>query len=50
MDGNGAKHPLGLVEGATENASVVQSLIDNLIGRGLDPTVRRLFSSTVPRR
>ena len=44
-DGNGNKHPLGLVEGATENASVVRAPIDNLIGRGLDPTptVCRLF-------
>jgi len=39
IDGNGDKHALGLVEGATENASVVQALIDNLIARGLDPTV-----------
>ena len=37
------KHPLGLVEGATENTAVVQALIDNLIERGLDPTVCRLF-------
>jgi len=43
IDGNGDKHPLGLVEGATENASVVQALINNLIERGLDPTVCRLF-------
>ena len=35
--------PLGLVEGATENTAVVQALIDNLIERGLDPTVCRLF-------
>src|SRR5271166_150109 len=33
----------GLVEGATENPAVVQALIDNLIERGLDPTVCRLF-------
>ena len=33
----GNKHPLGLIEGATENAAVVQALIDNLIERGLDP-------------
>ena len=32
-----------LVEGATENATTVQALIDNLVERGLDPTVRRLF-------
>jgi putative transposase len=37
------KHPLGLIEGATENAAVVQALIDNLIERGLDPKVCRLF-------
>lgn len=43
IDGEGNKHPLGLVEGATENAAVVQALIDNLIERGLDPKVCRLF-------
>ena len=43
IDGNGVKHPLGLIEGATENAAVVQVLIDNLIARGLDPAVPRLF-------
>jgi putative transposase len=43
IDGEGAKHPLGLLEGATENAAVVQALLDNLIERGLDPTVCRLF-------
>ena len=43
IDSTGAKHPLGLIEGATENAAVVQALIDNLIERGLDPSVCRLF-------
>ena len=43
VDGDGNKHPLGLIEGATENATVVQALIDNLIERGLDPKVCRLF-------
>ena len=43
IDGEGAKHPLGLLEGATENAAVVQALLDNLIERGLDPKVCRLF-------
>jgi transposase-like protein len=43
IDGEGIKHPLGLIEGATKNASVVQALIDNLVERGLDPTRRRLF-------
>ena len=43
IDGEGAKHPLGLVEGATENAAVVQALLDDLVQRGLDPSVPRLF-------
>ncbi len=43
IDGKGNKHPLGLVEGATENAAVVQALIDNLVKRCLDPKVCRLF-------
>jgi putative transposase len=30
-------------EGATENAVVAQALLDNLIDRGLDPNVCRLF-------
>jgi putative transposase len=40
---DGTKYPLGLIEGATENAAVVQALIDNLIERGLEPKVCRLF-------
>src|SRR5262249_4230114 len=43
IDADGHKHPLALIEGATENAAVVQALIDNLIERGLDPKVCRLF-------
>jgi transposase-like protein len=43
IDGEGAKHPLGLLEGATENAAVVQALLDDLVTRGLDPSVPRLF-------
>src|SRR5690349_23993184 len=43
IDGRGEKHPLGLVEGATENAATVQALLDNLVERGLDPAVMRLF-------
>src|SRR5215472_655851 len=43
IDADGRKHPLALLEGATENAAVVQALIDNLIERGLDPKVCRLF-------
>ena len=43
VDAKGDKHPLGLIEGATENATTVQALIDNLVERGLDPAVPRLF-------
>lgn len=43
IDANGEKHVLGLAEGATENAAAVQALLDNLLERGLDPTVPRLF-------
>ena len=43
IDGKGDKHVLGLVEGATENAAAAQALLDNLVGRGLDPKVPRLF-------
>jgi putative transposase len=43
IDAAGVKHPLAVIEGATENAATVQALLDDLIGRGLDPTVCRLF-------
>ena len=43
IDANGDKHPLALVEGATENTTTVQALLDNLVERGLDPGVARLF-------
>jgi transposase-like protein len=43
IDGNGDKHPLAVLEGASENAAVCQALLDNLVGRGLDPKVCRLF-------
>jgi putative transposase len=43
IDSEGFKHPLGLMEGATEHRAVVQALIDDLIERGLDPAVPRLF-------
>jgi putative transposase len=43
IDGDGGKHPLGVIEGATENTAVAQALLDNLVGRGLDPKVCRLF-------
>jgi putative transposase len=41
IDATGEKHPLGLVEGVTENAATVQALLDNLVE--LDPAVGRLF-------
>ena len=43
IDGEGVKHPLGLIEGATEHGAVVQALVDDLIERGLDPALPRLF-------
>jgi putative transposase len=43
IDAKGDKHPLGLAEGATESAATVQALVENLIERGLDPAVPRLF-------
>lgn len=33
---DGTKHPLGVVEGSTENATVVRSLLTNIRDRGLD--------------
>jgi putative transposase len=35
---DGTKHPLGLVEGSTENTTVVTDLLADLRGRGLDTT------------
>jgi putative transposase len=35
---DGTKHPLGVVEGSTENATVVADLLTDLRGRGLDVT------------
>ena len=43
VDGKGEKHVLAVVEGATENSATVQALLDNLTGRGLDPSLPRLF-------
>ena len=34
IDSEGFKHPLGLMEGATEHSAVVQALIGDLIERG----------------
>lgn len=43
VDDQGTKHPLGLWQGATENATVCQALLNDLIRRGLDPEKRYLF-------
>ena len=43
IDAVGIKHPLGVIEGATENTATVRALLNNLIERGLDPAVSRLF-------
>ena len=43
VDDQGKKHLLGLREGATENAEVAKSLLEDLAGRGLDSKRRRLF-------
>src|SRR4051795_6737389 len=36
IDTDGAKHPLGLWDGSTENATVATTLLTNLLERGLD--------------
>jgi transposase-like protein len=38
VDETGKKHVLGLVQGGTENSTVVQHLLDDLVERGLDTT------------
>ena len=43
VGGQGAKQVSGIADGATENAATVQALLDNLIARGLDPSLPRLF-------
>jgi len=43
IDGAGDKHPLAVVEGATENTATVQALLDNLVSRGLNPDICYLF-------
>lgn len=42
IDKEGRKHVLGLWEGATENATVVKGLLEDLIARGLDPQQKLL--------
>jgi transposase-like protein len=43
IDSDGRKHVLGLREGSTESSGVAQSLLRDLIDRGLDTEVRRVF-------
>jgi transposase-like protein len=43
IDGAGDKHELALALGATENAAVVKALLADLIERGLQPDIARLF-------
>ncbi len=43
IDGAGDKHALALALGATENAAVVKALLADLIDRGLQPDIARLF-------
>ena len=43
VDIQGKKHILGLAQGATENGTVVQHLLDDLIERGLDASQRMLI-------
>ena len=43
VDFNGKKHVLGLVQGGTENSTVVRHLLDDLIERGLDPKQKMLL-------
>ena len=43
VDSRGYKHLLGLAEGATENAVVVKSLLEELVARGVTPECPYLF-------
>jgi putative transposase len=43
VDSGGFKHVLGLTEGATENATIVKDLLEDMVARGLDPSRKRLF-------
>jgi transposase-like protein len=43
IDTAGRKHVLGLWQGTTETAEVVGGLLDDLVGRGLDPQKKYLF-------
>ena len=43
VDAEGHKHVLGLRDGATENATLVKELLEDLVARGVDPNQKRLF-------
>lgn len=43
IDRDGRKHMLGIIEGGSENTTVVKGLLEDLIGRGLDPSRPRLY-------
>lgn len=43
VDSEAEKHVLGLAEGATENATVVRGLLEDLVKRGVKAGRRRLF-------
>jgi putative transposase len=43
VDTAGAKHALGIREGASENAQIVTALLEDLVARGLGPSRPRLF-------
>jgi len=49
IDRSGAKHPLGLREGATENTAACKALLADLIERGLNPDRAILWWSMAPR-
>lgn len=43
VDSTGKKHVLGLWQGATESFETCKSMLEDLVRRGLDPSLRRLF-------
>jgi putative transposase len=43
IESSGQKHVLGLWQGATENTTLVKSLLEDLVARGLKPDRRYLF-------
>ena len=43
VDAEGTKHVLAIREGATENATVVKELLEDLVARGVKPEQKRLF-------